>query len=29
VEEEWGKKSCLGGEDDTSLQCVLDLELGT
>lgn len=25
--EEWGKKSCLCGEDDTSLQCVL--ELGT
>jgi hypothetical protein len=29
VGEEWGKKSCLGGEDDTSLQCVLELELGT
>jgi hypothetical protein len=29
VGEEWAKKSCLGGEDDTSLQCVLELELGT
>jgi hypothetical protein len=29
VGEEWGKKSCLGGEDDTSLQRVLELELGT